>query len=241
MFLRASSAAGRHRPQVSLLPPSRSRIIAGTLAAFAALSASATASSPVTIAPLKGCYVSVAKGLTEPVGLSATGFHANAAVDVRLDGTPVATVSAGADGRILARVNPPHQRRGARAFVIDVEQRGEPAHRARVASRVTALAVGLRPGTAAPRSTVTWTGRGFTSAAPVFVHYVKDGTVRRTARLTAPRGPCGRFRVRRPQFPFQPSLGAWALQVDQQHSFAPLPDTPFVRLPISVRRVDAGS
>ena len=205
------------------------------LAAFFALCAPAAASSPVSVAPLKRCYVSVAAGSTEPVALSASGFHANAAVEVRLDGSPVATVTAGADGRIEARVNPPHQRRGERSFRLGLQQRDDPGHRARVGSRVTALAVSLRPRTARPTSVVTWRGRGFTAPGPVVVHYVHDGEVRSTVRLATPRGRCGRFRARRAQFPFRPSLGTWTLQVDQQRAFAPVPATPFVQLPVTVR------
>lgn len=235
---RASRAAGSHAVQVTPLPRSP-HLIAGTLAAFLTLCATATAGAPVSIAPLQRCYVSVAKGSTEPVLVSAAGFAANAAVDVRLDGAPVATVTSVSDGRLRARVHPPHQARGQRSFRIELRQRDDPAHRIRVSSRVTALAVTLRPRAAQPESVVTWTGRGFTAAGPVRVHYVKEGEARRTVRLTVPRGPCGTFRVRRAQFPFRPSLGAWTLQVDQQHAFAPIPETPFVQLPVIVRRVPA--
>lgn len=211
------------------------------LAAFLVGSHPAAASGPVSVAPLKRCYVSVAPGSTEPVALSASGFNANTEVEVRLDGTPVATVTSGADGRVGVRVNPPHQRRGERTFRLELEQRDDPSHRARVSSRVTALAVRLTPRVARPRSVVTWRGRGFTARGPVFVHYVKHGKVRRTVRAATPRGACGRFRARRAQFPFRPSLGAWLLQVDQQRTFAPIPATPFAQLPVTVRRMSGGS
>lgn len=199
--------------------------------------APATAGAPVSIAPLKRCYVSVAEGSTEPVTISTAGFAANTAVDVGLDGQPVATLTAGADGRVDAVVNPRHQARGERTFRIRLQQRGDRSHAAEVSSRVAALGVSLRPRASRPRSAVTWRGRGFTAPGPVFVHYVKDGQVRSTVRLSAPHGPCGGFRVRRAQFPFQPSLGAWVLQVDQQRAYAAVPRTPFVRLPVTVRRV----
>ncbi len=110
-----------------------------------------------------------------------------------------------------------------------------------MSSRVTALAVRLRPRAARPTSIVKWRGRGFTSPGPVFVHYVKDGEVRSTVRVATPRGPCARIRARRAQFPFRPSLGACVLQVDQQRAFAPIPATPFVQLPVTVRRVSGDS
>ena len=223
--------------QVTHLPLSSSRLAAATLAGFTALGAPAAAAGPVTIAPLKACYVSVAANSTEPVILSAAGFAPHAAVDVSLDDVPVASVGAGADGRLNARVVLPPQRHGQRTVEIALQQRDDPSHRAQVSARVTALEVTLRPRAARPRSVVTWTGRGFTAAGPVHVHYLKGGEVRSTVRLTAPRRPCGTFRVRRPQFPFQPSRGTWTLQIDQQRAFAPLPATPFVQLPVSVRRV----
>ncbi len=222
------------------MPRLSSCLAAGTLAGFLALCAPAAAAAPVLMAPLKRCYVSVAKGSTEPVSLSAAGFAASAAVDVRVDGDPVATVTAGSDGRIEARFNPPHQERGQRRFQIELTQRDDPSHSVVLTSRVTALAATLRPRAARPRSTVTWRGRGFTAAAPLYVHYVKDGVAHRTVRLAVPRGACGRFRARRAQFPFRPSLGEWTLQIDQQRVFAPIPRTAFVRLPVRVRMVPAG-
>lgn len=247
VHLCAGTRAARRRDRSS--PPllvlslrlPRSHPIAGMVAAFFAVCAPAAASSPVSVTPLKRCYVSVAAGSTEPVDLSASGFHPNAAVDVRLDGTRVATVTSGADGRLQARVNPPHQRRGERSFRLELQQRDDPGHRARVSSRVTALAVRLRPRVAPPTSVVTWRGRGFTAPGPVVVHHVKDGEARSTVRLATPRGACGRFRARRAQFPFRPSLGAWVLQVDQQQAFAPIPATPFVQLPVTVQRVSGDS
>ena len=222
---------------VTHLPSSPSRLLACTLAGFSALGAPADAAAPVLITPLKRCYVSVAAGSTEPVLLAAGGFTPDTAVDVRLDGAPVATVGAGPTGRLNARVTLPHQRQGQRSFRIELQQRDDPSHRVAVTSRVTQLSVRLRPRAAAPRSVVTWTGRGFTAAGPVFVHYVKDGDVRSTVRLAVPRRPCGRLRVRRPQFGFQPSLGTWTLQIDQQRAYAPIPAAPFVQLPVTVRRV----
>ena len=212
---------------------------AATLAALLAPCALPATAAAATIAPLKPCYVSVAEGRTEPVALAASGFAADAGVEVRLDGTPVATVTSTADGHVYARINLPHQARGQRRFRIALRQHGDPKRRARAASRVSALTVDLRPRAAPPRSTVTWVGRGFTSTGPVHVHYLKDGEVRRSIRLANPRGACGAFRIRRPQFPFKPSMGTWILQVDQQRAFAPVPETPFVQLPVKVREVPA--
>ncbi|CAA9461380.1 MAG: hypothetical protein AVDCRST_MAG38-102 [uncultured Solirubrobacteraceae bacterium] len=223
------------------MPISRSLPAAGALAALLTLCSPAAAAGPVLAGPLKRCYVSVAEGRTEPVVLSAAGFGANAPVEVRLDGAPVATVTSSGDGRIYARVHPAHQSRGERRLRIELRERDDPRHRIEVTSRVSALSVRLRPRSARARSVVTWTGRGFTAPGPVHVHYLKGGAVRRSVRLAVPRRPCGVFRVRRAQFPFSPSLGAWVLQVDQQRPFTPVPATPFVQLPVTVQRVPTGS
>ena len=211
-------------------------ILAGTLVAFAAACASAVAAAPVVAEPLKSCYVSVAEGRTEPVLLSAGGFDPAALVDVRRDGVSVGTIQAGGDGRLAGRVYAPFQRRGERTFTIELAQQGPPWHAPRLASRVTALAARLDPLAARPQSVVTWTGRGFTDPGPVFVHYVKDGAAHRSVRLGPARPPCGSFRFRRQQFPFQPSRGTWILQIDQQRAYAPMPDSPFVQLPVTLRR-----
>lgn len=212
------------------------RCALGALVTGSMLLAPASAPGALSAAPLKPCYVSVAEGRTEPIDVTAAGFGAGATVDVRIDGTTTATVQAGEDGRVAVRVPAPHKRRGERTFSLVLAQRDRPATRLQLRSRVTALDVRLRSRGAGPRAVVAWAGRGFTAAGPIFAHYVRDGRSHRTQRLGVARGACGVFRVRRRQFPFSPSTGSWTIQVDQQRKFAPMPDSSFVRLPVTVRR-----
>lgn len=212
------------------------RCALGVLVTGSMLLAPAGALGAISAAPLKPCYVSVAEGRTEPIDVMAAGFMAGARVDVRIDGRTAATPQAGEDGRVAVRVPAPHRRRGERAFSVVLAQHDRPEAHVELRSRVTALDVRLRPRGAEPRAVIAWAGRGFTATGPVFVHYMRGGRSRRTQRLGVPRGACGSFRVRRRQFPFSPSLGDWTIQVDQQRPFAPMPDSPFVRLPVTVRR-----
>lgn len=207
------------------------------LATATALLAAAPAAHGATAEPLKDCFLSVAPGKTEPVPVTSAGFGPNAAVEVRIDGERHAVVNADADGRITGALPAPHQERGERTFTIELVERDAPANLVRLESRVTALSVSVKPRAARPTRRVRWSGRGFVGDGPVYAHYVRAGRERETIRLARPRGACGRFSVRRRQFPFRPSIGAWTVQIDQQPRFSSPPNSPFVQLPIAVRRV----
>ena len=95
----------------------------------------------------------------------------------------------------------------------------------------------MRPARARPSSPVTFTGRGFTGAGPVWGHYVfnVDRAPGRAPRR--PKGPCGTFRVRRRQMPIsRPRTGTWTLQADQQRAYAETPSTNVYRIDITVTR-----
>ena len=79
-------------------------------------------------------------------------------------------------------------------------------------------------------------GRGFTDGTSVYAHYVRKGRHRKTVRLGAAAGPCGRFDVKRRQIPFKPAVGRWTLQVDKQADYSAEPLSVFVRLAITVSR-----
>jgi len=220
------------------MPDLRSAVCA--LAAAITLLTLAAPAHAAWAEPLKGCFLSVAPGQTEPVSVSAAGFAPAAAVEVRIDGATQTVATADMSGRVTGALAAPHQARGQRWFTIELIERGDPANAVRLRSRVTALSVSVRPRSARPDARVRWSGRGFVDGGPVRAHYVKHGTARRTVRLARPRGACGRFSVRRRQFPFRPSVGAWTVQVDQSRRFSPAPDSPFVSLPITVRRTQLG-
>ena len=220
------------------MPDPRSVVVCA-LAVALALAFAPTARA-ASADPLGACFLSVAPDQTELVPVGASGFTPGAAIDVRIDGAAHSVATADGSGRLAGTLPAPFQARRERSFTIDLIQRHDPANAERLRSRVTALSVSVRPRSARPSSRVRWTGRGFLGPGPVYAHYVKAGHERRTIRLARPRGACGRFSVRHRQFPFRPSVGRWTVQVDQRPAFAPAPHSPFVRFPITVRRVDVG-
>jgi len=63
------------------------------------------------------------------------------------------------------------------------------------------------------------------------------GKSKKTTPIGLPTGDCGRFSVRRKQFPFKksPQVGVWTIQFDQSPKYDPQ-DSPRVHLTIKVRR-----
>ncbi len=220
------------------MPVRLSAILGG---AALALAAAAPASAAPVLKPLKPCYDAVDKadGGTEPVVVGGSGFTPNALVDIALDGNPLikgAQVDGNGtlpDGTIAA----PFVASGRKGFQITVSEQANPAQTVSATSLVTRLTVAVTPRSATPTTTVRFRGAGFTDKAPVYAHYVRNGRVRRTVRLTKrTTGPCGTFSVRRHQFPFTPSIGKWRLQVDQRKAYRKAPGSPFLVLSVDVRR-----
>ncbi len=219
--------------------PKRPLIRLCTATAVAGILASpGTAAGQVVLDPLKPCYVSVAPDRTEDVTVRGAGFTPYGRAEVRVNGAVAGDARADATGRLAVEVPAPYRARGERPFKVTVTDRTNPGLWGRLDSRVSALRVRIRPAAAKPGRKVRWVGRGFTAPGPLYAHYVKDGRERQTVRLAWPQGSCGRFAVKRRQFPFRPSVGEWTVQVDQQLAFAQAPASPFVKLPIVVRRVD---
>lgn len=212
----------------------------GTLlaAALAALALPGVATAAPTLNPLKPCYVAAARGQTELVAISGTGFTPGALVDVMLDHVVLGPgVRVYPDGTFLpGTVNAPFQERGQRRFTVTATEQGT-GLTASASSRVTALDLRLRPASARPSSRVRFRGRGFTGDGPVYAHYVYGGKERKTVRLAAPDGPCGTFDVRRREIPVKrPRTGVWTLQADQQRDYSPSPPTARFQIEITVRR-----
>jgi hypothetical protein len=208
-------------------------------ALFALLALPAGAAAAVTVQPLKPCYVSVSANEREAVVLMASGFTPGSHVDVSIDGQPaLAAVGVDGAGGVVTQVEAPHQAKGERGFAVGLVERENPANRATVLSRVTALAVSIKPRRAHPRRRVLLRGRGFTDEGGVFGHYTYAGQERATVWLARPQKPCGTFAVRRRQIPSRnPRPGVWTLQVDQQSTYSPRPESVFVRIDITVERV----
>jgi hypothetical protein len=213
------------------------RVLAVLALLLAALPAAARAA---TLAPLKGCYVSVSESDREAVDVVGSGFTPGAIVDVSLDGEVQRTVQADLAGNLPAQVlQAPHQPSRDRAFSVTAVERGNAANAVTLDSRVTALNLGIQPRLARPSNPVTFRGRGFTGPGRVYAHYLFKGRLRRTVTFArAPRSPCGTFTARRRQIPVErPRTGTWTLQVDQQKRYSRAPASVVVRVSIVVQRV----
>jgi len=207
-------------------------------AAVLTLGLAAPAQAAVVMDPIKPCYVSDGDLPTqrETITVHATGFTPVSALTLQIDGVPVSHGTSDAFGAVAAMVPAPFQGQGERTFTIAVVEDQNPRNLATATSRVTNLGVTLRPKRARPSRRIRFVGRGFTSDAPVFGHYLFGGKVRRTVRFARrPTLPCGVFRARRKQIPVRrPATGDWLLQVDQQRRYATLPASNAQRIVIRV-------
>jgi hypothetical protein len=198
--------------------------------------------TPVLATGPKACYVYVNPAARETIRLRATGFTPLAPVDYFVDATRITSFDANARGVVHVLEPAPVQEHGERAFTITLAEQDNQANTLSMGTRVTALAVTLKPKRAATSAKIRFRGRGFTQAKPIWAHYVFRGRVRKTVRFAAgPATACGTFSVRRPQIPIlRPRAGKWTLQVDQQKRWSPTPNSVFVPVPITVRRIIGG-
>ena len=217
------------------------RLTAATVTLLLALAAPAAAQ--IVVQPLDPCYASAgaADDQREAVDVSASGFPANAPIQVLLDGRLFTQVSADSFGVVSGvTVLAPYIERGERAFTVTVQQTNAMGVAGSASSRVTNLSVSLKPNRARPSQRVRYRGRGFMADQPVWAHYVFNGKARKTVRLARrPTGPCGTFSVRRKQIPIKrPRTGEWLVQVDQRRDYrAQDPGTNWVHVLIDVERM----
>lgn len=191
-----------------------------------------------TVERLKACYVSA--GLTdaerETVLIRGSDFGQEGAVEVLFDGVVMGSALTGSIGEFEVRLPAPYQETGERAFTVTVRDATAEVSQT---TRVTNLAMTVRPRRSAPRRRVRIRGRGFTRGAPIFAHYVLGGEDQLTVRLARrSKEPCGTFSVRRRLLPVaHAASGRWFMQVDQRRRYSPEPDPVWVRRPIVVREI----
>ena len=210
--------------------------VSPTILAAAAALLVPNAAQAAYLAPLAPCYRSVDVDTREPVPVRADGFTPGEHVNVYVDGQLVRRdVVVLTDGQISGAVDAPYIAKGERLFTVTVTEVERPTNTATVTSRVTALSLRLKPRRAAPDKRVRVIGSGFIDGPDVYAHYVRKRKLRKTVRLGAPQGPCGRIDVKRRQIPLsKPALGRWTLQVDNQKAYSAQPDGVRVLLPITV-------
>jgi len=210
------------------------RVLAVTALLLAVAAAPARAAA---LDPLEPCYVSTGPETEkrEKVTVRGTDFLPNTAVEVLIDGTSVYRPSTDAVGDFAVLVDAPYQPRGERSFTLEVR---DGVNWLAAQSRVTNLAVSVRPRRAPPSSRVRFRGRGFKETGPVYAHYLygRKLQLQKTVRLAAgSNAPCGTFSVKRRQIPVEnPRTGRWMVQIDQKQDYSEQPDPVWVRLPIVV-------
>ena len=208
------------------------RLLPATVLAFGLAAQPAAAAF---LDPLKPCYASTgpATEQRENIVVSGEGFNPLSTLDVLVDGVVVGNAPTGTIGEFEVIVDAPHQPRGERAFAVEAR---DGTNSVVSESRVTKLAVTMRPKRADPTSRVRFRGRGFTQAAPIYAHYLFGGQEQRTVRLMRrTKAPCGTFRVKRRQIPVANArTGRWTVQFDQNKAYSSKPDPVWVRLPIVV-------
>ncbi len=191
-----------------------------------------------TLMPVKPCYASSgpATGLLEDIDFQGTGFEPSTTVEVLIDGVPVGAPPTDSIGRFQILVDAPYQPAGERPFTITAR---DAVNNLSLTSRVTDLAVTVKPRRAAPDRKVRFRGRGFMRDAPVYAHYVFGGRDQKTVRMARrTTGACGTFSVKRRQIPIEsPRAGRWRVQFDQRRVYAPDPNPVWVRIPIDVVEV----
>jgi hypothetical protein len=216
------------------------RLTAATAALVLALAAPAAAA--ITVESLNACYASAGAGETQREGVDvvARGFAPASPVEVLVDGIKVSEGFADSVGVVRdVTVLAPYVERGERPFTVVVRHKLSTGTFGSAASRVTNLAVTLKPNRARPSRRVAFRGRGFMADAPVWAHYVFGGKARKTVRLVRrPTGSCGVFTVRRKQIPIErPRTGEWTVQIDQSRQFVEeAPGTNWVQVLIEVAR-----
>jgi hypothetical protein len=211
-------------------------------AAFALLGAvpAAAQQPPPSLAALKPCYVAATEEQREFVLVAGEHFTPFAMIDVFVDDIPQASdppPQAAFDGSLMGSVRAPFIEEGQRQFTLRATEHDNPVNSAIVGAKVTRLSVIQSPEAAATRDRVRFRGRGFTTPAPVYAHYVFAGKSRKTVEIGMPTGDCGLFSVKRRQFPFKksPQVGVWTIQFDQVEKYDPKA-SPRVPLTIKVRK-----
>jgi hypothetical protein len=226
------------------------RTFAATGALLIVLAVPAAAEA-ATIAPLdKACYVTAgsrANPQGEGVKLVASGFTPNSLVDLAIDGEVLeAGLQTDANGAIGALsplvIQAPFIKKGSRDFTVSLTEQGNPANTASVVGRRTALGVKVKPKRARPSKKIRFTGAGFTQDKAVYAHYVYNGKLKKTVKMSGNPNSCGEWKKRAKQIPVSdPATGIWTVQFDQLKKYKNPANGGFnsvyVQLRISVTRV----
>lgn len=203
-------------------------------AALSAFAAAPAAASP-NLSTGRGCYV-----VGKSVGVSGSGFAANRAFTVTIDGVYFGRSSTDASGAFSTSLRPG----GLGANVPQVVEHlaaSDGSTTAQTTFTVTRstgarfLATSGNPRTLKARFQL-WDFSPRGTRLPVYLHYVRgSGGARTTVRLGSTGGQCGYLETRpRRVFPFNPPVGRWTLQVDTHRSYARRPSGPVTRIGVRI-------
>jgi hypothetical protein len=199
------------------------------------LAVAATPAAAATVEDLKTCYVSAGEtdAERETIAVRGEGFTQESVVEVLFDGVAMGSALTGSIGEFELRLPAPFQRVGQRPLTVTVRDAAQEVVKT---TRVTNLAMSVKPRNATPAKRVRMRGRGFTLGLPVFAHYLYGGELQRTVRLARrSTGPCGTFDLRRRLLPIENArAGRWVMQVDQRRAYSPEPNPVWVRRPVVV-------
>jgi hypothetical protein len=208
------------------------RLLVAACLCFGLLAGPAAAA---TVEDLKPCYVSAGStdAERETIVVRGEGFTQVSTVEVLFDGVVMGSALTGSIGEFELRLPAPFQRVGQRPVTVTVRDAVQQVVKT---TRVTNLAMTVKPRNATPDQRVRMRGRGFTLRLPVFAHYLFGGELQRTVRLARrSTEPCGTFDVRRRLIPIENArAGRWIMQVDQRRAYSPEPDPVWVRRPVVV-------
>jgi hypothetical protein len=216
---------------------------AGSSALLVALMAPAAAQAAPVLEPLKPCYVTAKTEegkRREGMQIMASGFTPNSTVDLSVDGRPYRNgngLQVDQHGRLpVGSIPALFSRKGRRRFDVTLTEVGNPANTVTARTSSTALGVELKPAEARPSDRIRFKGSGFTKAAPIWAHYLRGGTVRKTVRMARRPRACGSFKVHRRQIPItRPKLGKWTIQFDQSRRYVDPAAEKFVFVRIGIR------
>jgi hypothetical protein len=207
------------------------------LAALLMLASGAAAASAPVVSTDRGCYL-----VGQTVRVSGSGFAAGRAYDIAVDGVDFGGARTDASGTFTAHLVPG----GLPADVaqsVDQVSASDGSSEAETEFTLTRSA-GARfmasrgdpRGLRAPFQIWGFSLHG--TVRSVYVHYVgPSGQPRETVRLGQTSGQCGYLLTPRTRFfPFSPSTGRWALQVDTQSRYASHPRGPVARIYVQIAR-----
>jgi hypothetical protein len=214
------------------------RQLALALACATALVA-APAAPAATLVTDSRCYQE-----TQEVVLNGSGYTPLSTVTVSLDGEPLGTAQADANGAFQRKFATP-ELSGARRENVYTLTANDALNSGTTRYRSTKVFADFSPGSGDPtRLRVHFNVFGFGLVRPhatVYLHYVRrsTGEVRRTIKLGSVRGTCGVIRRTklRKLFPFTPERGTWILQFDTVKRYERATSrrtTPWVRKPVEV-------